>query len=213
AELGTWGGAGVPELQGAVELGLKSVGLAFLPMPLDLAAREATGRSVLGDTPLVTVTVDSTALQTTSLKAARRAARQFPAFTTYDGSCGDIAARLVASLPSGGDPTPNDLLDVTRRAAFEESVVANRAFEAAVAHTATRAALASSGTGVYLVSVGRVGRTLLVGAAPTAATFGRAATTSTGAASSFEAPPARSIPLAECAVRISSGGSCRVEAP
>ena len=212
AELGTWGGAGVPALQASVEQGLKSIGLTSSPTPLDLAAREATGRSLLGETPLVTVTVDSNALHTTSLNAARRAARQFPALATYDGTCGEIAARLMASLPPGGAPAPADLIDVARRAALEESVVASRAFEAAVAHTATRAALASSGAGVYVISVGRVGHALLIGAAPTAAPT----LPLRGAIQALvvvDGSPKRADSFAECAARIAGGGSCRLESP
>ena len=212
AELGTWGGAGVPALQAAVEQGLKSVGVASSPAPLDLAAREATGRSLLGETPLVTVTVDSTALVATSLNAARRAARQFPELTTYDGTCGEIAARLVALLPQGGDTAPADLIDVARRAAFEESVVANRTFEAAVAHTGVRAAIASSGAGVYVVSVRRVGRTLLIGAAPTTAPAATPREAGAPASMAVGGLPQRADSFAECATRISNGGSCRVEA-
>lgn len=169
--LGAWGGPGREAFARSVGETLDALGLPHVGRPLPPVAREVGGRAVLGDTPLVVVTLDHDALVRTSLDAARFDARRYAALPRFDGSPLAAAQKLAASVPSGrtgpdGPDAPDgavlatkpafDLVELARRSTLEASVTARRALEARLASSAARLGLARTARGDVLVLVARV---------------------------------------------------------
>jgi hypothetical protein len=203
ATIGSWGGNDVSTVVATLEAGLRERGFSTSEEPIDREARDAAGRSVFGDLALATVTVDAGIVRGSSFAAVRAAARRFAELPIMDASCGEVARRLSNALPdSTSPPAPADLLDIARRAAVEESVVARRALDQAIARTQARAGIARTRAGLYLVVVGRARGALVASAI---------------AASNPEAPPNKppdAVPtLDACEPLLAFGGACRVVVP
>jgi hypothetical protein len=169
ATVGAWGGGDVDAFAAATQSALALIGVPSTGAAVDLTVREEAGRSVLGDVPVVAVSVEEGAVPAGSLAAARSAARDF-ALPVLDTPCGAAANALVAALPAEAPNAPGTLLDWARRAAVEESVVARRELEKAIATTSARGALAHDAAAVCLVIAGRTAAGLRVGAFPTSDT-------------------------------------------
>jgi hypothetical protein len=166
ATVGAWGGGEIAAFASDTESALAQFGIPSKRTALDFSVREEAGRSVLGDMPLVEVSVADDAARAGSLAAARSAAHDF-ALPVLDSQCGTAATALVAALPAEAPDAPGTLLDWARRAAVEESVVARRELETAIATTSARAALARAAAAVCLVIAGRTASGLQIGAFPT----------------------------------------------
>ena len=202
--LGAWGGASRDALEADVKRALQAIGLSSTDAPIDLAARELSGRSVFGDVPLVSIVADGTALRLVSLDEARTSMRVLTGtgLTIEDGAPIDVAEKLAAKLPTTGPLTPEaEILRLAGDVAVSGSVVARRALATAIEQTSTRAAIARSVDGDYLVVVARAPKGVLV------------------AVSGDD--PQRAQPLKTtiaptlrgCAAAIVHGGACRAEAP
>lgn len=200
AAIGAWGGDGAAPLLESVQAALSRSGLLVERAPLDSAAREQAGRSLLGETAFVSVSVDERTALEVSLRAARRASAAFGGETIVDARCDEAARTLARALAEDSPDASPDLFASARRAAVEQSVAARRSLEAAVKSGAVRMQLAHSGGRVWLVVAARIARRLALGAYPVAS------------------PP---VPLRatvattveECASSIAAGGECRVGGP
>jgi hypothetical protein len=201
--LGTWGGPEKGPLRDAVAEAFVRIGLRTEDRPLDLAARELGGRAVFGETPLVAVAVDATALRTISLDDARSTARILlgagvPAML---GSASAAATRLLASIPEGAEPPSQDVFDLARRTTLEHSVVARRALASVVSSNAARIALVRGEAGDALVVVTKTKSGVFAG------------TFSTDPRSARASLPVQMKRFAECAATLDNGGTCRAEEP
>jgi hypothetical protein len=202
--IGSWGGLARNDLTDSVRKALTGIGLDAADAPIDLAARELSGRAVFGDVPVVSVIVDANALRLISLDDARGTSKLLAAsgLPTYDGSVESVADRLARKLVDGAAAAPADLPRLARSAAIDGSIVARRSLAAALATTASGAAVARADDGEWLVVVGRDPSGLMVTVVPTDP---RAAKPQPEKTPSFKT-------LRECTPAIAAGGACRAEA-
>ncbi|MEO7094143.1 MAG: hypothetical protein ABI175_12890, partial [Polyangiales bacterium] len=106
--LGAWGGAARGPLTDSVRNALAGMGLDVADAPIDLAARELSGRAVFGDVPVVSAIVDASALRLVSLDDARGTTKLLSTsgLPTYDGSIESVTERLARGLPAGAAAAP-----------------------------------------------------------------------------------------------------------
>lgn len=213
--LGTWGGPAKHDLRTTVEKAFVGIGLATEDRPLDLAVREMSGRAVFGEVPVVSATVDATALRAISLDDARSTARVLASsgLPALEGSVPAIAEKLAASITTDAvdhEPPRIDVVELARRATVEHSIVARRTLAATISSTATRAALVRSKTGDFVVVVARVhephekaGKHAWLAAA----------VSTDPRAPRAPLPPLHVKSLRDCAAALDAGGLCRAEVP
>ena len=202
--LGAWGGPSRGPLTDSVRKAFTGLGLDVADAPIDLAARELSGRAVFGDVPVVSAIIDANALRLVSLDDARGTTKLLSAsgLAIYDGSVESVAERLARGLAPGAAAAPNDLAKLAQGAAIEGSIVARRALASALSTTAAGAAVARANDGEWLVVVGRDEKGLAVTAV---STDPRASKAQPAQTPSFKT-------LRECTPAISAGGACRAEA-
>jgi len=201
--IGTWGGSARDELSASVKKAFSSMGLTTADATLDPSVRELSGRAVFGDTPVVAAAIDPGAIRTLSLDEARGGSRVLitAGLQTYDGSLGDVAGKLAASIPEGTATATADVIDLARRTTMEQSVVARRHLESATKSSAARAGLVRSKNGDFVLVVAQDGKGWLAGA------------TSIDPRSKLDdAPPTTFKTLRECAAVLEAAGTCRAEA-
>lgn len=201
--IGAWGGPLRVAFASDVKKTFAAMGFTTAERPLDLPMRELGARGVFGDVPLVAVVVDPTAMRNASLDEARGTARVLSTsgFATMDGTLASSAKTLAASLPSGAQPA-YDVMDLGKRVALEQSVVARRALSASVANGSARAALVRAPHGDFLLVVTHDGPKGLVASAMPIDPLLKLKPRETRAKS-----------FAECASVLDDGGTCRAEMP
>jgi hypothetical protein len=199
--LAEWGGLSARRLGDRVASALAVLALPTRPEPLDLATRDQAGRSVFGDTPLVTVTVPLDWLRIGGHSVGLESLRAFQGFAWFDSPISDALAALARALPVKAGDAPESVFDTARTAASERSIVAIRSLEDLTFSSACRAGIALADSGAFLLLIVRQNQRLRVSAYPLLP----------------HAEPVRpervvAGTLAECATEIVSGGICTVEA-
>lgn len=202
--IGLWGGAGRGPLAKATRDALDTLALEGLERPLEPMARELGGRAVFGDTPVVALTLDRTALAALSLDESRYAARMLmlPTFSTYDGTLVDAAQKLAASIPDGVAPPSADVVDLARRSTLEQSVSARRALATTISSSATRAGVVRTGRGEFFLVVARAAHGWLAHATPIDPRAARP-----------ERAPASVASIRDCEPALDAAGTCLAAHP
>ena len=147
---------------------LDAIGVAAANAPMDPLLRDMATRTLLRPTSVVTVTAGTNVLAAASLDDARHWCEQMPTLASRDGSLGDIAASVIGDFDAAaGDEATgsadNEVEELVRRAASDESVNSARRLEAQIQTGALRATVARAPNGTFLVAAARAhGRRLLV---------------------------------------------------
>jgi hypothetical protein len=202
--VGAWGGESRIALSDQVKKAFGNIGLKSTDRPLDLAVRELGARSIFGNLPMVAAVVDATAVRELSLDEARGAARVLAAFgfPSLDTDLPSAAAKLAEQIPNGLSEPSEDVVDLGRRVASEQSVIARRSLEAAIANSAARAALVRSSAGDFLLVVEKRKGGFVAAATPTDPNL---------ASPTQHAAPKEVASLKQCS-DLQAGGVCRAEA-
>ncbi len=198
--LAAWGGEGARQLSGLVVAALATLQLSTRAEPMDHDTREQAGRSVFGDTPVVSITVGRNTLRSTGLSADADPLRVFGSLPVTDTDLGAAIGALAQSLPASAPDAPESVLDIAGAAATEHSVVAARSLESLIQRSACRASVVRADSGIFLSLAARHEHMLLVAAFPLL----------------FIAAPPHidhfvAPTLAACSAKLASGGICRVE--
>ncbi len=142
----------------ASAIGLTAVaalGLAASRTDLDAPLREVATRTLLRTSPLVSIAAGPDVERFISLESARRAAQHFSyaELSVMDATLADAARAVDRGLLSKASVSA-DFAEVSRRAASEESVVAEHQL-AHLLETGARATLVRTADGTFLVGAAR----------------------------------------------------------
>ncbi|MGZ3475764.1 MAG: poly-gamma-glutamate biosynthesis protein PgsC/CapC [Polyangiales bacterium] len=204
--VGAWGGPSRLSLSNEVKQAFTEIGLKSTDRPLDLSVRELGARAVFGDVPVVAAVVDAMAVRDSSLDEARSTARVLATsgIASIDDELGAAASQLARTIEANTPEPTVSVVDLGRKVAVEQSVVARRALASAVASSAARAAVVHTHLGDFLLVIEKHDAAFLASATP----IDPNGEAQPGKKAELQKAPT----LRDCNTALISSGLCRAEA-